>query len=833
MRAKKVWIAAAVVFVLSFIIGISGILNGTIAAPLRRAVLAEQATPALQASPDQAIQVAFQRALQDESNQVLGTMIYETSVQDIFYSNDQTTAILWIALIDPQSKEVIGTEPGLAIARRSARSRSTDPASWAITLQSSPEFEEQIKTLPGELLTQELKTSLSEISGNSAQSRKDIPVLTGYKLPWAAGLAKRLTGSVGHFLLYKSCNEANCRFAYDFGDGTMYPVLAAKGGTVAAYRDTCANGDHNCTNYITLRDDSTSPVTYQLYYHLANGTISSRLRTIGAQVNQGEFIANADNTGASTGHHLHFHVFAESTFSNFFWGPSVNIAFDDVKINSGQPRTCYEAMNWPGYGSECQPGPDGVRGTADDDRFVSGNVPPHIPSGSVDLPANRQVITGQTLRIQGAAQDDVQVTNIQIQVNYDGSWETIDNIASPANGPYAKDVDLCAAKVPDGPFALAVQIFNREGSPAPNLPVKQLIKNFNCNGANQPPQETILLSPSSNRIMVNPFAITVSAKDSDGGAVSRVDFYWHGADWNKPWIKLGADTNGSDGWSYTLAPTAYGSIPGSALYVQAVGKNGSARGIARWDLQPDSSSPVSQLNALPGRINSTVFQLNWSAKDDPGDILRFDLQFQENGGDWKDWSAASGPIAGNQRSVWFTGKPGMNYKFRIRAVDQAGNTEDWPAQPEASTSVGATCSADNEVLGQSISNATQIPRGGYSPLFNFCNRTSIVSNGTGGANDVDWLSFKANAGEDLWFRFIPEGGGVAFKVNLYQNSRTLLKTWQSADYEKAIDTSWKAPTTGTYYLEIKPLYANMFGTDMHYQVWFDHVSRQYFPIVSK
>ena len=88
----------------------------------------------------------------------------------------------------------------------------------------------------------------------------------------------------------------------------MFPLLAAKGGVVVAFRDTCINDDHNCTNYLTLRDESTNPTTYQLYYHMMHASIPQPLRTIGAQVLQGDYIGNVDNTGYSTGSHLHFHV---------------------------------------------------------------------------------------------------------------------------------------------------------------------------------------------------------------------------------------------------------------------------------------------------------------------------------------------------------------------------------------------------------------------------------------------------------------------------------------------------------------------------------------------
>ncbi len=1111
----------------------------------------------------------------------------------------------------------------------------------------------------------------------------------------------------------------------------MFPLLAAKGGVVVAFRDTCINDDHNCTNYLTLRDESTNPTTYQLYYHLMHASIPQPLRTIGAQVLQGDYIGNVDNTGYSTGSHLHFHVFASPTYTNFFWGSSVKISFDDVDINDGQPRTCYEASSWPGYGgADCRAGVDEKRSTGDDNWYKSGNTPAHPPSGTFDLPTNRQTITSQAVTVKGTAKDDLEVTQINVRVNYDGTWKTLaDKITPNSDGTYEKNIDLCSAGVPDGPFAMTVQIFDRAGSPANGIPVRQLIKNYPCSSTRQPPaqpactpsadqvalytepdfrgacqrfgydaqlgeksytsdqlgalgdnkaasiqvgsnvratlydrsgdinlahlygrietfessdaslsdnridsgrvsglwvekrstppDEPFFNSPVGNRVTAGqnptsvdslvlaweggdgatsfdlnltgpgtnlsknvtdanslsvgtlapgnyafmvmakngsgtnsskqaftvaagslptttariipyldsmesgtnnwvasglwrlgsidvggrgptnawifnnntnykdaawragdltsppieipasgktylrfayyantedgnphwdqrrvqvssdggpfkdilqlsddqsvgqvwlnsgpvslasyaghtirlrfhfdtidedyntargwiiddvtvntqgpvtgctdtnnsadtaqaiilgssitgvicpegdvdyykidgkagtplvidvdaatlspasvldsqiillssdkrspiaqnddeqsgilqdsllsyvlqrdgtyyirvkawdypgagglkynyrltlrqatalqppksvkilypaakvptmPFTITASAADYDGGSVAQMDFYWHGPDWNKAWVKLGSDTNGKDGWSFPVDPTAYGDVNGSALYVQAVSRTGGIKGIAKWALVPDLDSPISQLNPLPTQINSTVFQINWTASDLQNDIDHFELQYQEDGSStWVNWEDPSRPpaqimpIPGNARFTWFYGKPGSTYRFQLRAVDRAGNREISPSQ--ASTSIGATCSPDNEQFGQSIDTAALLPRGDYSPLFNFC---SLAETGSG-PGDSDWMAIQAEAGETLLLRFIPAGGGTAFLVNLYKDAGTLLGTWQSSGYEMGVNAKWVPPETGTYFLEVKPIRPELFGTDMRYQVWY-------------
>ena len=85
----------------------------------------------------------------------------------------------------------------------------------------------------------------------------------------------------------------------------MFPISVAKAATVKRTIWEYPNGNTTNTNYILIEDTSTNPTTYQIYYHLAQDSIPEDLRTPGAPVYQGQFIENADDTGASTAHHLH------------------------------------------------------------------------------------------------------------------------------------------------------------------------------------------------------------------------------------------------------------------------------------------------------------------------------------------------------------------------------------------------------------------------------------------------------------------------------------------------------------------------------------------------
>ncbi len=432
---------------------------------------------------------ALTRAVQDKfASQQKGIQAIQPldfTIDTLIPSQDGAWALLWLAPVDPESGEVIATEPRLAIAH--LLEAATDE--WQVTLSTDAEWSQVVAQLPADLLPEQV-AKITAVSTDEPKAGVQA-VLRGYKLPWASGQQKRLSGSIGHFLIYNSCSESACRYAYDFADGTMFPLLAAKGGTVYTYKDSCPNGSNSCTNYLVLKDESTIPTTWQIYYHMAYGSIPSSLKNVGEPVVQGQYIGNVDDTGFSSGHHLHFHVTNYLYwYTNYYetvpWGWSVDIRFDDVSINDGTPRTCYEARNYPGYGSEC----------IEDDKFTSGNVGAHPPSGSLSLPASGEVVTGPGLTVAGSAADDIGVTKVQVIARgRDRIWR---DVGSPLTSvPFTTSVDLCSASVPDGPVDIALRIWDIEGNVAPGAPgLRTVVKNYAC--APPPPACT----PTADKIVL-------------------------------------------------------------------------------------------------------------------------------------------------------------------------------------------------------------------------------------------------------------------------------------------------------------------------------------------
>lgn len=435
--------------------------------PTHAASLPQSTPQPAQPLRDAALRQAFSTAIQGRT-EVLAFIIHQVEVERLQYSEDGSVALLFLQMRDRTSGEVIATEPGLAIARLNPAASGSEAQDWKISLQADADWVEQLTHLPVGMLTEEGRFMYLPSADLDGAVTLNEPI-RGYKLPWAAGLTKNLSGSIGHFLIYNSCSETSCRYAYDFADGTMFPLLAARGGIVHLFYDECANGSESCSNYIVLQDRSTSPWTYQLYLHIAYHSIPAGLRTVGASVLQGQYIANVDDTGYSTGHHLHFHV---HTYASSYWGNSVDIAFNEVPFNDGEPRTCYERDNWPAYGSGCA------------NSYTSQNLGANPPTGSLSLPYHGGVFTSSLVSISGTAADDISVTKVQPVVNFGSGWVEIGqpfSITPGKNVTFSGEADLCAANAPDGPLQIGVFAYDYEGNRSVTaLGERQIFKSATC-----------------------------------------------------------------------------------------------------------------------------------------------------------------------------------------------------------------------------------------------------------------------------------------------------------------------------------------------------------------
>ncbi|MBN1478379.1 M23 family metallopeptidase [Candidatus Sumerlaeota bacterium] len=131
--------------------------------------------------------------------------------------------------------------------------------------------------------------------------------------------------------------------AYDDHSGTDWgmvngtPLHACISGTVTAMRDSVPNDDHSDTGNYIIYQGTVGSETYRVNnWHLSQNSIIPA--GVGSAVTQGQHIADSDNTGNSTGPHLHFGAYVDSasglTTCPFFNGLFTQDEFyyDDARI---------------------------------------------------------------------------------------------------------------------------------------------------------------------------------------------------------------------------------------------------------------------------------------------------------------------------------------------------------------------------------------------------------------------------------------------------------------------------------------------------------------------
>jgi murein DD-endopeptidase MepM/ murein hydrolase activator NlpD len=426
---------------------------------------------------------AIQERISAESRNVLGYLVYNEQIDNVQISQDGDHATAWILLADPQTGEVLPIEPGLVLA-------SSDPLlGWQAWLPSDPQWVDQLESAPNDLLTVELKETWLQVY-EERQRVADLSAFGGYLLPWEGGKTAWLSQSVAHD---KYTPSGSAHYAFDFYiPQTMFNLYAAKSGTVwLAKWDVTDNNHDGLGNYLVLQDTSTNPTTYQLYLHLAQDSIPPALRIRGAQVVQGQFIGIADNTGQSTGHHLHFQV---HTNPNSYWGTSVDITFGDVAINGGRPRvnnSYYSDLPYCQHNSVYDDVCEAFQSSYVSGNTVRGDTTP--PYGELATPKVGATVNSNVVHVEGWAKDeDSGLGRVQVIANYAGTWL---NIGSPfSTTSFVLDWDMCAANVPDGPISLALRIWDKQGNAAFGMPgLVHFTKSYACS----PPPTC---SPTANQI---------------------------------------------------------------------------------------------------------------------------------------------------------------------------------------------------------------------------------------------------------------------------------------------------------------------------------------------
>jgi hypothetical protein len=416
---------------------------------------------------------------------------YEVSVENVNISKDGTWASGLIVYRDPTTGDPIPSEPGFVLAR------NVD-GTWQTIVPTDPEWGAALASAPHEVVPADVKEMWVGMNA-PVDVRVPVAAVTGYLLPWEAGKTVSLSRSVSHDDDFPS---GNAHYSFDFYiSKTMYNLYAAKAGTVWSFKDSIPNNDHSDVNFLVLRD-ATNPDIYQLYMHLAQNSIPPSLKQFGAQVIQGQFIGVADNTGASTGHHLHFQVQTKPYWplDNPYWGKSIDVAFNEVNIYGGHPRREYE------HDSEY------CGGTCEDGRrdYVSANVPKGDttpPNGDLDGVIMGEVVESRYLPLWGWGWDSESgLYSGQLIANFSGAWH---NLGEQFNHTFSYTWDLCDpnSPVPNGAVSVALRLYDNDGNWENFGGLTHFTKNYDCPS---PVPECI---PSNNQVAL------FENQDFSGGCV--------------------------------------------------------------------------------------------------------------------------------------------------------------------------------------------------------------------------------------------------------------------------------------------------------------------------
>jgi hypothetical protein len=134
----------------------------------------------------------------------------------------------------------------------------------------------------------------------------------------------------------------------------------------------------------------------------------------------------------------------------------------------------------------------------------------------------------------------------------------------------------------------------------------------------------------------------------------------------------------------TTSYTADFSTAYQDLYWRVIASNELGSSEATRHFSIDRVAPSSSVTALAPTTFETKFTVQWGGSDDRSGVRWYDVQYRDGTrNDWTDWQ-----VGVTQISTIFSGQSGHTYYFRARALDNAGNLEDWsPGNGDTFTTV--------------------------------------------------------------------------------------------------------------------------------------------------
>ncbi len=470
MKRKSVVLVSVIVFICLFIFSIpTASSSALIAEP-------EPTLIDLQGIEDQIEQAIFE-AIASNNNYVQGNMVTNLQVTEIQISQDKQWATAWVVYYDPQIEAILPTEPALTVSHF-----LNDH--WQVFLPSDPGWQNAIALIPDDLLSTNEKDMWVAMDQGTVEP---FTTQSGYLLPWHGGQTGYLSRSVGH-----DAEFSTAHFSFDFflpgttvcpsgisstsgTNGLNFEIYASRAGTVWGWKDTVDNCNHSDVNFIVIRN-ADDPTLFQLYMHLSQNSIPQSLKSVGAPVARGQFIAVADNTGASTGSHLHFQIERQPNWptANPYWNTALSMTFDDVDINGGRPRVSPLDPPYCRDTDIC----DVFRSTYVSGNYYLGDSTP--PTGELYGVSTGEIVETKSITLSGWGSDDQSGLDYgQLKAYFNGAWH---NLGPQFNPSFTYTWDFCNPDLPvsNGPVSVAMLLYDVAGNPAPEVGLRHFTQNYTC-----------------------------------------------------------------------------------------------------------------------------------------------------------------------------------------------------------------------------------------------------------------------------------------------------------------------------------------------------------------
>jgi hypothetical protein len=346
------------------------------------------------------------------------------------------------------------------------------------------------------------------------------------------------------------------------------------------------------------------------------------------------------------------------------------------------------------------------------------------------------------------------------------------------------------------------------------------------------PSASIQYPVSGQFLPDSPFNIQVAVSDLTD-QINRVEFYWHSANWLvAPWTLIGTDWDGSDGWNMIFDPSLEPEGIGAAIFVIAYDRAGNLTGAVSWNLGIDKAAPYTNFSYIEDLQASNAFLLMWSGSDNLSGIDYYQIQKQVDGGIWEN---DPGTIDGDETQWWMVSDANHVYGFRMRGVDNSGNTEIFPTTAEITVTVPTAEVLCNELDvydtggdDNSPSKANLLVEG-KSQSHNFCN--PLVASFQ---DDQDWVKLEVEQGQRYLIQALPMAEQCAVELNLYASDQiTLLESTTPKGFGWFTQIEWVSDRDGFIYLQLRHPDGRVIGSIVAYQVMVIEGYGQYLPQVYK